>query len=101
AQEDFLDVKALKSLITMRRPKKFLFTEGRTFTLVKTKPWLYHIKNNKGSSEYVDLEKARKGPPAKTKNKVKRHEPTAPLLTSDPLVRAYSNEIKIDESKLE
>ncbi|CAL4233963.1 unnamed protein product, partial [Meganyctiphanes norvegica] len=101
AQEDFFDVKALKSLITLRRPKKFLFTEGRTFTLVKTKPWHYHIKNNKGSSEYVDLEKARKGPPAKTKNKVKRHEPTAPLLTSDPLVRAYSNEIKIDESKLE
>ncbi|CAL4069117.1 unnamed protein product [Meganyctiphanes norvegica] len=27
-QEDFYDIKALRTLITMRRPKKFLFTEG-------------------------------------------------------------------------
>ncbi|CAL4205207.1 unnamed protein product [Meganyctiphanes norvegica] len=64
------------------------------------KPWAYHIKNNKGSAESVTLEKGRKGPPSKTKNKDKRHEPTS-LLTSEPLVRAYANEIKIDESKLE
>ena len=99
-QEDFFDIKALRTMITMRRPKKFLFTDGRTFTFVKMKPWAYHIKNNKGSTESVSLEKTRKGPPRKTKNKNKRNEPTS-LLTSEPLVRAYANEIKIDESKLE
>ena len=97
-QEDFYDIKALRAMITMRKPKKFLFTQGRTFTFVKTKPWEFHVKSNSGSSEYVSLEKGKKGPPSKAKNKQK--EPT-PLLTDAPLMRAYANEIKLDESKME
>ncbi|CAL4105064.1 unnamed protein product [Meganyctiphanes norvegica] len=97
-QEDFFDIKLLKTKVTMRKPKKFLFTKGRTFTLSKTKPWSYHIKNNSGSSEYVSLEKGKKGPPLRAKDKPK--SPT-PLLTSAPLMRAYTNELKLDESKIE
>ena len=72
-QEYFFDIKLLKTKVTVRKPKKFLFTEGKTFTFSKTKPWEYHIKNNSGSIEYVSLEKGKKGPPSKAKGK-KSHQ---------------------------
>ena len=97
-QEDFFDIKLLKDKVTVRKPKKFLFTEGRTFTLSKAKPWEYHIKKNSLSSEYVSLEKGKKGPPSRAKGRPK--SPT-PLLTSAPLMRAYTNQLKLDDSKIE
>ncbi|CAL4193192.1 unnamed protein product [Meganyctiphanes norvegica] len=97
-QEDFFDIKMLKDKVTVRKPKKFLFTEGRTFTLSKAKPWEYHIKKSSLTSETVSLKKGKKGPPSRAKGRPK--SPT-PLLSSAPLRRAYANQLKLDYSKIE
>ena len=94
---DFFDFKALKNMVTERKPDGFNFTDGRTFRLTTQSVWQYEISCHRGE-DVVSLRMVR--PPPKSKKGKATQKSSCPLLSTHVLELAYAHGLKLDPSKL-